>query len=517
MEKERQIALITAIQNGESDAANEFFAEIYNDVYYFAYKTVKDENLAADITQETLIEVYSKIGELRDPVAFPAWCRQITFFQCTRYFRKKKDVVLSEDEEGGSLFDTLEEESAEFIPDEALDRKGFKKIILDLIDTLSEEQRSAVMMYYFDELSISQIAEIQGVSEGTVKSRLNYARKAIKERVEEFEKKNDIKLHAIGFFPFFKWLFSGEKAGMAASPAALESAAAAVSGGSAAAAAAATTGAATAAAGVGIGVKIAAACLAGALALGAAVSLPKVVSVNGQKVSVIEAVFGSSSAKIPSGGTYYTKNPETYEEIVLKGGDKFPEPQEGDAYEFGDYNYTYSLNRMHLMGGRDCDALGWNAKVVDDNLEEYGPLLEKIGDTPVTCLSGTFHNCDKMKYAPEIPKGITCMYGTFMSCSSLIQSPEIPNGVIDMNSTYIDCSSLEEFPHIPSSVLYLDGTFSRSFLSGGSKLHGKEIVIDANPEEYSQCFFQIKNVTVKGKTKMKEELEKTSSGGILLY
>ena len=47
------------------------------------------------------------------------------------------------------------------------------------------------MMYYFDEMSVKQIAEIQGVSEGTVKSRLNYARKAIKKSVESYEKKNN--------------------------------------------------------------------------------------------------------------------------------------------------------------------------------------------------------------------------------------------------------------------------------------------------------------------------------------
>ena len=64
-------------------------------------------------------------------------------------------------------------------------------------------------MYYFDEMSVKQIAEIQGTTEGTVKSRLNYARKAIKASVEEYEKKNGIKLHAIPFLPLLKWVFKG--------------------------------------------------------------------------------------------------------------------------------------------------------------------------------------------------------------------------------------------------------------------------------------------------------------------
>lgn len=517
MEKERQIKLITAVQNGDGDAANEFFAEIYNDVYYFALKTVKDETLAADITQETLIEVFSKIGELRDPVAFPAWCRQITFFQCTRYFRKKKDIVLDEDEDGGSVFDTLKEESAEFIPDEALDRKDFKKIILDFLDTLSEEQRSAVMMYYFDELSVSQIAEIQGVSEGTVKSRLNYARKAIKAKVEEYEKENDIKLHGFAFFPFFGWLFGSEKAGFSAPAAAVQSAKTAVEAASGVSLGAAAGTVATAA-GIGIGAKIAAACLAGAILVGTAVSMPKVISKDGEKVTVIEALFGLSGAsKIPAGGEYRTQDPETREEIILKSGDKFPAPQEGDCYVYGDYTYEYSNKRMHLFGGSTCDALGWRATANDKSLEEYAPPLEKIGDTPLTCMATTYHNCENMKYAPPIPKGVTCISGAFMNCDSLLEAPEIPNGVIDMNNTFQDCDSLQKAPRIPESVLLMDSTFARSFLSNGSKLHGSEIIIDANPIEYDNCFFMISNITVKGKTKLKEEIEKTSSGGILLY
>ena len=106
---ERQIALIRALQAGETAAADEFFSGIYNDVYYFALKTVKDADLAADVTQESLMEVFSKLNDLQDPAAFPAWCRQITYHRCTRYFRKKKDVLLESDGEDGSLFDTVVE------------------------------------------------------------------------------------------------------------------------------------------------------------------------------------------------------------------------------------------------------------------------------------------------------------------------------------------------------------------------------------------------------------------------
>lgn len=212
MEREQLINTVKAVQNGDNSALSVLFNEYYNDVYYFALKTVKENSLAEDVTQETFIEIINTIGNLKEPAAFPTWIKTITYHQCTRYFKKKKDVIVSEDEEGGTIFDTLPEEHAEFIPDKALDQKSFKKTILSMLDDLSEEQRSAIMMYYFYELSVKQIADIQGVSEGTVKSRLNYGRKALKTSVDGYEKKHNVKLHSFSILPLFgilKWVLDG--------------------------------------------------------------------------------------------------------------------------------------------------------------------------------------------------------------------------------------------------------------------------------------------------------------------
>lgn len=534
MEKEVYVPLVVAAQNGDDQAINKLFIEVYNDIYYFALKTVKDSELAADITQETLIEVFNKIGDLKEPIAFPAWCRQIAYFQCTRYFRKKKDVLVDVDEEGASIFDTIQEESAEFIPDESLDQKDFKQIIIAFIDTLSEEQRSAVMMYYFDEMSVSEIAQIQGVSEGTVKSRLNYARKAIKAMVEDYEKKNDTKLHAIAFFPFFKWLFAPDKASVKVPPMAMQKAANAVKSSVATTTASTATAVTTAnATGFGLGAKIAAACVATAVVVGGAAAIP-VVEHNGERVSVISAIFnnydtdednnGDSNDKyqlvIHEGGIYYTYDEELGEEIELVGDGnvEFPDqPQEGDRYIYGDYQYSYSTDRFHLYGYEYCEGSGWNVGVIDNSQTTYGPILDSIGKTPVTLMIHTFNGCYSMTQAPEIPDTITCMANAFTQCTSLINPPTIPNGVIDLNSTFTDCDNLEQAPHIPESVKLMKMTFARSFLSWGSKLHNTTVVIDANPEYFEECFSQIRNITVTGKTSLKEELESTSSKGGTLY
>lgn len=207
MERDKLISLVTKAQQGDQDALNDLFNAFYNDVYYFALKTVKDDQIACDVTQETFVEIINTLGKLQEPAAFVKWMKQITYHQCTRYFKKKKDVIVDEDEDGNTIFDTLQEDKAEFIPEEALDKDDFKKTIMSMIDDLSEEQRAALMMFYYDELSIKQIAEIQGTNENTVKSRLNYAKKGIKKSVEDYEKKNGVKLHCVGVLPLLLWLF----------------------------------------------------------------------------------------------------------------------------------------------------------------------------------------------------------------------------------------------------------------------------------------------------------------------
>lgn len=212
MEKEKMIAIVRAVQKGEEDAAGILYDAFREDLYYYILKTVNDPDLAEDLVQDTFIEILQTIDGLNEPAAFVTWSRQIAYHRCTAYFRKRHDLLADENEDGQTVFDTVAEDRAEFIPDEALDKEDLKQTIHAMIEELPMEQRSAIMMRYFDEISVKEIAEIQGVSEGTVKSRLNYGRKAIKEAVEGYEKKTGVKLRCVGVVPLLLWLARGKTA-----------------------------------------------------------------------------------------------------------------------------------------------------------------------------------------------------------------------------------------------------------------------------------------------------------------
>ena len=478
MEREKLIRVVTAAQGGDNEALNTLFNEFYNDVYYFALKTVKDSDLACDITQETFVEIINTLDKLQEPAAFVTWMKQITWHQCTRYFKKKKDVLVDEDEEGNTIFDTLAEDKAEFIPDEALDQQDFRKTILGMIDQLSEEQRAATMLYYFDELSVKQIADIQGCSEGTVKSRLNYARKSIKASVEAYEKKNGVKLHCVGVLPLLLWLWGTSRETMSVAAAgtvaqgvtAATGTAVAVSAGTATAATA-TTAATGAAADAGILAKIAA--------------LPVVTKVIATVVAGVIVISGVGAAissiedvKISDGGSHIAsedtssselsdKNPSmeyiehtvpdncqyiTNSGVIIEAGENMPSIiSSGDVFITEEYTYTYSETGF---------AAGWGVKVNDRTQTTYAPLATRINGAPLTDMSSAFADCTNMIEAPKIPASVTQMGFAFRNCSSLVIAPTLPEGVEGLSFTFYGCSTLTVAPKIPASARAINSMFA---------------------------------------------------------
>lgn len=196
MDRKELAQYVEKLQLGDSSAFEVIYNETNNQVYNLLYSYTKNEYASFDLMQETYLTVNSKIGTIKDPSAIKSWINRIAINKANRFFEKnKKEILLSE--EGQSLFETQLEEDEEFLPQEILDSKEKQKIIKDIIDNLPIEQKTAVYLYYFDELSLTEVATDMECSEGTVKSRLNYARKKIKAEVDTWEKKGT-KLYGTG-------------------------------------------------------------------------------------------------------------------------------------------------------------------------------------------------------------------------------------------------------------------------------------------------------------------------------
>ena len=238
---------VQAAQQNDAEAMNRILTDVQDMVYYNCLRMLKSEQAAQDAAQDILITVYRKIGYLADPNTYIGWVKRITANHCKNCLCKvNKEFMLSETEDGEDPFANFEDTDEQRVPDKALDNEETRRMIVDLVDKLPDEQRMCVMLYYYDELKTREIAETLGISENTVKSRLNYARKAIKEGVKAYEQQG-IKLYGASPLPFLGY-FLGKAAAVMHSPVTAATTVAATSATAATAVAAASATTATAAA-----------------------------------------------------------------------------------------------------------------------------------------------------------------------------------------------------------------------------------------------------------------------------
>ncbi len=188
-------------KNGRQDAFDEIFLRTKDDFYRYAYFVAgKNEALINDAMQDTYIQILNSIDRLDDPDKFVPWGKTILRNKIYAFYRKNgKELSMSqdEDEEGAGFFDRLEDQDESLMPGNELDREEVRSIIRDVVRSLPEKQRVVVCLYYLDEMSVADIAAYLQISEGTVKSRLYKAREAIRARIEGYEKKYDVRLHAL--------------------------------------------------------------------------------------------------------------------------------------------------------------------------------------------------------------------------------------------------------------------------------------------------------------------------------
>ena len=207
--------LILRARAGNPQAQEELISDIQNRVYYHCKKMMKNESDAQDAAQDVLVTVLTSLDKLREPAAFYGWVNGITANRCRHLLTQgTREWQMPEDEDGGSMLDDLEDLDQKAIPDAVLDDRETQRLLMGIIDNLPPEQRESVLFYYYDEMSVKEIAQAMEVSEGTVKSRLNYARKSIKAGVEDLEKRGT-KLYGLAPLPLLLFLLRREAAGFA--------------------------------------------------------------------------------------------------------------------------------------------------------------------------------------------------------------------------------------------------------------------------------------------------------------
>lgn len=254
---------------GDIAAWEALYTATRREAYFVALKVCGTSQDAEDLTQEAYLTAFEKLPQLQEAEKFSSWLYMIVVNKCRDYLKKKKPTLFTELQKDDAPAPDWTDDREENLPEVELDRQETVRLVAEMIDDLPEDQKLCLLLYYRDELSVSQIARALQVSEGTVKSRLNYGRRKVKAKVEKLEKQGT-KLYGLAPMPLLALLLRQEAealplpTGLAAAGAAPVTAVNATASGTAAATAAKAAG--------GLAAKIAADVLAAILVVGGTVA-----------------------------------------------------------------------------------------------------------------------------------------------------------------------------------------------------------------------------------------------------
>lgn len=196
--------LVEKIKKGDNKSFEKLYKLTEREVWFTCISFLKNETTAQDIMQETYITAFLKIQSLEKSSQIRSWLNRIAVNKCKNYLKGKGEIQLDDE-----IFENqaiVDERIS--IPEEYISDKAKREIILSIMqEVLSDVQYQTVIMHYFNEMTVYEIAEVFECSRGTVLSRLNYSRAKMKTAIEDYENKSGDRLHGVVFVPFFTTIF----------------------------------------------------------------------------------------------------------------------------------------------------------------------------------------------------------------------------------------------------------------------------------------------------------------------
>jgi RNA polymerase sigma factor (sigma-70 family) len=165
--------LVAAAQRREGNAFDRLVQAFQRRVVRYAYAVLGDYHQAEDIAQEAFLEAYRSLPALSEPRAFPGWLRTILVRRCGLATHRKRiqTVPISTD---------LDQTRFTVSADVLFVRKAIQETVLTAIRELPDSQRLAAYLYYIDDYSQEEIAQILSTTTNTVKKRLQAARSRLR-------------------------------------------------------------------------------------------------------------------------------------------------------------------------------------------------------------------------------------------------------------------------------------------------------------------------------------------------
>ena len=192
MKTETLPQLIRKAQNQDEEAFNELYRRYYKLVRYIAFGLTKSNADTDEIVQEVFLQVQRSIKDLKDANLFKAWLSRITYSKAKMLFRKNRDCYMED-----KYLDILhgkEEVREEYLPHKQNRHHSDMDVLYQCMQRLKPAYREVLILYYFSQMNIKEIMNLTELPEGTVKSRLLYAKKYLRMEIEAYEEQSGERL-----------------------------------------------------------------------------------------------------------------------------------------------------------------------------------------------------------------------------------------------------------------------------------------------------------------------------------
>uniref|UniRef100_A0A7C6EHC6 RNA polymerase sigma factor n=1 Tax=candidate division WOR-3 bacterium TaxID=2052148 RepID=A0A7C6EHC6_UNCW3 len=180
------LELIRKVKSGETQAFDCLMQRYGNRIYRVIYGMVHNYADAEDLVQETFVHAYKGIKKFKEQYQFYTWLYRIAINLCINYCKRKKIIQFT------SLANA--EFYADKNPKASLEAQELKRVVERQLAQLSNEQKMVFVLRTFEEMSYQEIADILGISVGTVMSRLARARQKLKELLKDYLPKSEKRL-----------------------------------------------------------------------------------------------------------------------------------------------------------------------------------------------------------------------------------------------------------------------------------------------------------------------------------
>lgn len=190
---------------GDKDAFGVLYNNTYNQAFYTVKSMIKDDDAVNDILQDSYVKAFLHMDSFKGDDKFLPWIKQIAANTARDWLKKKKPMLFTDlnDDDDMVFEEQIEDEREENIPEKLIEHKETIRLIGEIVDSLPDDQRAVIGMYYYEKKSVSDIASAMGASQSAIKSRLKYGRDKIKAKVEELKSKGT---NLYGLAPFTFWL-----------------------------------------------------------------------------------------------------------------------------------------------------------------------------------------------------------------------------------------------------------------------------------------------------------------------